>query len=378
MKRIVTIFFLIPFIFTGCSHSAEESEVIGTISHGILDENTLPLTNNNNNLIEFDYQVLVEGVATNVGFLVFLDGIPQEYSVNNLNTPSYLHNFTFDDRIPEVITFQIKPVTDNKDTDGELCIVSIINPDFTPNRGNNTVGVNHNALETILPVHYENPPMEFSELIQVEPSSKNRKAELDPIEVHLSVNSHDTGITSIISEFSSQEEAVYRSTLFINHRPVGHTYEIDFSLGLSYVITDIHSLKEKDAVYSISVPLSILSQEEKILPVVKTKTTFVMEDENLSKNGFDKMNEPEPYSSISPESLIAEITDIGEKHLEISTSDIKFLHITRSAPVYVNKELVNNYDFKKGEKIEVLHNGLIREISPPRLDQVFQIKIIDE
>jgi len=375
MKRIVSMFFLISVTFTGCSHSEQESEVIGTISHGILDENILPLTNNDN-LIEFDYQVLAEGVATNVGFLVFLDGIPQEYSVNNSNTSSYLHNFKFDDHIPEVITFQIKPVTDNKERDGELCIVSIINPSFLPNNGDATVGVNHNALETILPVRYENPPMEFSELIQLEPSSKSHKAEIDSVEVQLSVSPHDNGIASIVAEFSSQEQAVYRSTLFINHRPVGYTYEIDFSQGSSHVITEIHSLKGKDAVYSISVPSSVLAQEKKILPVVKTKTTFIMEDENLSIIGSDKMQEP--YSSISPASLIAEITKIGKNHLEISSPNTGIFHISPFSPVYVNKELVNNYEFKEGEKIEVLYNGLIREISPPRLDKVFQINIIDE
>ncbi|MCZ0704455.1 hypothetical protein J2T56_002951 [Natronobacillus azotifigens] len=375
MKRIVTIIFLVSFIFAGCSHSAQETEVIGAISHGILDENTLPLINNDN-LIEFDYQVLAEGVATNVGFLVFLDGIPQEYSVNNSTTFSYLHNFTFDDHTPEVITFQIKPITDNKNRDGELCIVSIINPYFNPNNGNDTVGVNHNALETILPVRYENSPMEFSELYQVEPSSKSKKAEIDSVEVHLSVDPHDMGMASIISEFSGQEEAVYRSTFFVNHRPVGHTYEIDFSLGFSHVIKEIHSLKEQDAVYSVSVPSSILTQEQKILPVVKTKTIFFMEDENLLINGSNKTDEPEPYSSTSPASLIAEITDIGEKHLEILEPNVGLIHIPRSTPVYVNKELVNNYDFKKGEKIEVLYNGLILETYPLMLGQVFQVNII--
>ncbi|MBW8351273.1 hypothetical protein K0H71_17790 [Bacillus sp. IITD106] len=106
------------------------------------------------------------------------------------------------------------------------------------------------------------------------------------------------------------------------------------------------------------------------------ESEVIMEDDNLSINRSDKIKEP--YDSTSPVSLKAEITGIGEKYLEISSTDIAISHIPRSIPVYVNRELVNNYDFEVGEKIEVLYNGIIREISPPMLDEVFHINIIDE
>lgn len=163
---------LVMCIFTGCgkeqkfdvdavedsiNHFEEASdtqntEVIGTISHGIVwSSEEVDELQYEGGEMEISYKVNASGTAASCGFLIFIDGIPQPYKVKDI-TKEYesLHIFKFEEETDETFFFVFTPVTGKKGDCLSICIVSIINPGFYPDRKETfSYGHSHKALEGI-------------------------------------------------------------------------------------------------------------------------------------------------------------------------------------------------------------------------------------
>jgi hypothetical protein len=114
-----------------------EDEILGQLEHG-----TEKLTDENDNVIPFEYNggtmtleyhVSASGTAKNVGFLVFLDGIPQPWKMNNQGESAYLQYVQVEeDDVETPFTISFEPVTGHSGDTLKLTVCSIYNAQFQP------------------------------------------------------------------------------------------------------------------------------------------------------------------------------------------------------------------------------------------------------
>jgi hypothetical protein len=84
--------------------------------------------------IKIDYDVNASGNVKNVGFLIFIDGIPQPYKFNTTEEPyEYMHIFELSEDDKDVpFTFVFTPVTGKQGDTLQVSITSVYNPAFMP------------------------------------------------------------------------------------------------------------------------------------------------------------------------------------------------------------------------------------------------------
>ena len=93
------------------------------------------------------YQYSVTGKLDAVGFLLFLDGKPQPYKVNDTTAEyEYCHSFSAEE--DQSFSFLFEPVTGSAGDTLALTVVSITNPDFQPDmESTSSYGWYHKCLE---------------------------------------------------------------------------------------------------------------------------------------------------------------------------------------------------------------------------------------
>ena len=94
------------------------------------------------------YQYSVTGKLDTVGFLLFLDGRPQPYKVNDTAAEDeYCHSFTAGE--DQSFSFLFEPVTGSAGDTLTLTVVSITNPDFQPDmESTSSYGWYHKTLDS--------------------------------------------------------------------------------------------------------------------------------------------------------------------------------------------------------------------------------------
>lgn len=134
----------------------EETVMMGAVSHGFFNPNLdedgemLPL-NYNGEELKVEYTVNASGKAKNIGFLIFVDGLPQPYKINNTEgSYKFMHTSDLDkDDKDTRLTFIFTPVTGKQGDTLSISITSIYNPTFYPDmKETSTYGSYHAALET--------------------------------------------------------------------------------------------------------------------------------------------------------------------------------------------------------------------------------------
>ena len=96
------------------------------------------------------YQYSVTGKLDAVGFLLFLDGKPQPYKVNDTTAEyEYCHSFAAgEEGEDQNFSFLFQPVTGSAGDTLALTVVSITNPDFQPDmESTSSYGWYHKCLE---------------------------------------------------------------------------------------------------------------------------------------------------------------------------------------------------------------------------------------
>lgn len=105
-----------------------------------------------------DYTVKADGKAKNVGFLVFLDGIPQAYKIDASDAPyEFMHTFNLKEDGKETpFSFIFTPVTGKTGDTLMLTVVSIYNPSFIPDMVNSvSYGMYHSTLPMEFQLNFE-------------------------------------------------------------------------------------------------------------------------------------------------------------------------------------------------------------------------------
>lgn len=140
---------------------SEEDASLGALSHEEAapvkadDQSVLPYEYNGGEFI-LDYQFTSEGKLDSIGFLLFLDGKPQAYKVNDTKAEyEYLHCFQTSEKHKEKFSFIFTPNTGKKGDILNITVISITKPDFKPDmKETSSYGWYHQYLERTLKLHF--------------------------------------------------------------------------------------------------------------------------------------------------------------------------------------------------------------------------------
>lgn len=137
----------------------DEAEFLAAISHQAVKPNIsesgerLPFEYNGGEF-QLEYQYSVTGKLDSTGFLLFLDGQPQPYKVDEA-TADYEYCHTFVAAEGQTFSFLFEPVTGSAGDILTLTVVSITNPSFQPDM-NSTSGYGwyHKTLDFSVQLHF--------------------------------------------------------------------------------------------------------------------------------------------------------------------------------------------------------------------------------
>lgn len=145
-----------PFDYEG------PSEVLGSVSHrGDWPEREegKPMEYNGGE-IAVPYCAKGDGTGKNVGFLLFIDGIPQPYKLNGEGECGYMHPFSLkEDNVEEQFTFNFVPVTGKAGDTLTFTVANIFNAGFEPDMvSTSNFGLYGDALSTVNFIHFSADP----------------------------------------------------------------------------------------------------------------------------------------------------------------------------------------------------------------------------
>lgn len=104
--------------------------------------------------LELPYYAEGSGLGTNCGFLLFLDGIPQPYRVENEDPCAYLHRLNLTDNVRKDFSFYLEPVTGKTGETLTLTILSLTPQSFGGMK-ELPLGTSQNFLENYVTLAFE-------------------------------------------------------------------------------------------------------------------------------------------------------------------------------------------------------------------------------
>ena len=118
--------------------------------------------------LRLDYRFSLAGKLDAVGFLLFLDGKPQPYKVND-TTAEYEYCHSFPAAEDQTFSFLFEPVTGSTGDTLALTVVSITNPDFQPDmESTSSYGWYHKTLDSRVELQFNaDAPTAHSDLSPV-------------------------------------------------------------------------------------------------------------------------------------------------------------------------------------------------------------------
>ena len=181
-KRLLslTMIFILLFTVTACGNynianenappqnveedpfaGADRDGDLGFLSHGEVnparadDQSVLPYEYNGGEFV-LPYQFSSEGKLDSIGFLLFLDGKPQAYKVNDTGAEyEYLHCFQTSEKHEEEFSFVFTPDTGKKGDTLSMTVMSVTRPDFRPDmKETSSYGWYHQSFERVLKLHF--------------------------------------------------------------------------------------------------------------------------------------------------------------------------------------------------------------------------------
>lgn len=142
-----------------------DTMVIGTVKHGIRREEIEELERDGyityrGEEMKIPYKALATGKATNLGFLLFIDGRPQAYSIDDFEEYTYCHVFEMEEDVEKSFDFCFSPSVGEKGKIQELTILSIYYPNFIPDmKQTSSYGMYHQTLEVACDIKMEANPL---------------------------------------------------------------------------------------------------------------------------------------------------------------------------------------------------------------------------
>lgn len=274
-----------PFDLEGNNEIYDISYSFGPVR---IEENSFEF---NGKFMERDYEYINESeVKCNFGFMMFIDGIPQSYKVNEKEEEKFMHTFDVEKKSREQFKVSLNPsVGKNGDILG-LYVVSIFNPNFSLNKNLKIIGHNY-ALAQALPIDIKYKESSNVKKVNINDKymlqqinekikekyynkDKNNKC-IDPKEQRIYLNyNKDYKEMKILCKSNSKvnltleglgivDECKYRTTIFIDNKPVKTSEGEDYldmelkkgSLSKQSFNIDTRNLKGVHSLYTISVPV---------------------------------------------------------------------------------------------------------------------------
>lgn len=301
---------------------ASNTTMMGRISHGPRNPNVdknemlLPLIYVGEE-IQYDYYVNASGQAKNVGFLMFVDGIPQPYKIGLSDASyEYMHIFNLEsDNVDLPVTFIFSPVTGVQGDNLRVDITSVYNPSFKPDMKKTTsYGGYHAMLTASYSLHYEadapaindsdseiygvaafsNEPVTNQlletisnmSMLDIDMDTFNREifsllyfdGEIKSDNIHLS----DGATMRVQYILCGRADLEYETTFFINHQPIASSQGISHNSvikkGAVTVITldlGIDKLEDSNTFYIVSVPINASDYPDEIFEPIKTESILL-------------------------------------------------------------------------------------------------------
>lgn len=302
---------------------------LGWLRHGavdpILDENGFRAAYEyNGGKFELDYHVTATGSAKNVGFLLFLDGIPQPYQINGEGDVDYMHTLRLEkDDEDYPFSFVFTPVTGSTGETLKLSIFSVNNAQFQPDMKTSTsYGFYHDTLESYCTLRFTTDSDHAEEIVNTAAlSSVDMTTEdmtSDFVNKYLSLGfvtdgqSMEERLDDTVYEFINYNGetvldnmnvsnldtvhvayqmvgvpgAVYRISLFANHRALtdGDTMTWDMALSKGKVAVleadiDVSLLDDFTTFYVFACPVDTVDvPESNVLLGVKTNSVLLYKE----------------------------------------------------------------------------------------------------
>lgn len=303
---------------------SEEDGFLGAISHGEAnptraDDYTVLPYEYNGGEFTLEYQFAVEGKLNNIGFLIFLDGKPQAYKINDVSAEyEYLHCFQTSDEHEEKFSFIFTPDTGKNGDTLNITIISITNPAFQPNmKETSSYGWYHKSLERVLKLHFNKDAPDSNviygerENIFSDVSITEEKVTSSFIENELVKNgwngvTMDTLNNGIYPTISYNGELVYdninltnKNTLtvryticgtagmrygvsfFLNHKPISSdeviSYDVTVSKGNVWVIETTIDTSKLDG-FNTFYAVSVAASDDYFMPAHKTDSILLYKE----------------------------------------------------------------------------------------------------
>lgn len=281
--------------------------------------NRLPL-NYNGGEFTLDYTVKADGKAKNVGFLVFLDGIPQAYKIDTSDAPyEFMHAFNLKEDGKETpFSFIFAPVTGKKDDTLMLTVVSIYNPSFIPDMVNSvSYGMYHSTLPMEFQLNFERDADTLDNLfLPQKVSLQNTTVSEEPITSEF-LATLGGGLSGEISledlntrtfcrlHYNSENQmdnlkiedgktlqlafticgvpgATYKTTFYANHQPLssadGTAFTTTLDKGDMSVIktqVDVSALDDFSTFYAVSVPVNPADFPNAVITLEKSLSILI-------------------------------------------------------------------------------------------------------
>lgn len=300
-----------------------DSEIISSIGHGFtnlsVDETGRGFLNYDGGELVLDYSVHASGIAKNVGFLVFVDGIPQPYKFNTIEAPyEYMYIFEWEEDDKDTpFTFAFSPVTGRQGDTLSVNIVSMYNPAFIPDmKETQGYGNYHSTLEMVRPIIFNADAAIISSVPQHEYLSNIRlstepitPAFLDTLDTgfgtvnmeelskqifsQLFIDGSDLkgssnlqikqdGMLHVVFKIVGHPGVTYKNTLYINHKALsgaeGVSFETMLTKGESAVVEadiDLEKLEDLNTFYIVSVPSNASDFPNDVIAVMKTQSILL-------------------------------------------------------------------------------------------------------
>ncbi|MGE7997838.1 beta-glucanase/beta-glucan synthetase [Lysinibacillus sp. NPDC093190] len=297
----------------------DETVVMGALNHGFsnpkIDNNgeMIPLTYNGGEL-KIDYLVNASGKAKNIGFLIFIDGLPQPYKINSEEESyEFLHVMDLaEDNKDMPLSFIFTPITGKKGDTLSVSISSIYNPSFIPDmKETSSYGGYHVALEAVSSLVFQQDPDTtvfskikknqslidvslYKELVTNEMLDKEL-IDLDRLDHQVftgvysedeekmeNIQINDDGSLKVKFKIFGHPNVRYRNTFYINHKPVsskeGSSFETEVTKGNMSIIDvniDVKDLEDFNTFYVVSVPINANDFPDDVIVLEKTPSILL-------------------------------------------------------------------------------------------------------
>lgn len=225
---------------------------------------------------------------TRVGFMVFIDGIPQKYCSESSSEYSYISSFDVDENSEKTHKLTVDTVIDSDMPDHIISISTMLVPEFVPPLETPTFGNYHRILRNMskklsdgitdiaATSEYKalkaenrvltNEEKEEYRLREEDGSGYTVECDLQQfkrLEKTFTLKSGENCLTATLCAYSTQPDVQdYRITIFVNNKPVkinGNYDFIDVTMEggkISKTEITLENIKEGDFVYCFAAPLA--------------------------------------------------------------------------------------------------------------------------